>query len=204
MKKIYQYLLVIFLGMVFFTSPLLAEDSYVAGITKITMRTGPGVGNKIVAMLSSGDKLEIIKYQWDWSQVKTDQGKIGWVLSRFLTQEVPDMFEIKRLKQENLELTARLDALEAQNKMLTGENTALVRIQEKYKKLERESADFLKLDAEYQKIIGQFKAQKEQIKILENSLTKDQKIWFLAGAGVFILGLFLGLSTRKKQRNRLL
>jgi SH3 domain protein len=204
MKKTYQYLLVIFLGMVVFTSPLFAEESYVAGITKITMRTGPGVENKIVAMLSSGDKLEIIKYQWDWSQVKTDQGKTGWVLSRFLTREVPDVFEIQRLKQENLELTARLDALEAENKMLTGKNTALVSIQEKYEKLEHESANFLKLDANYQKIIGQYKAQKEQIKTLENSLTKDQKLWFLAGAGVFILGLLFGLSTRKKKRNRLL
>ncbi|WP_457553938.1 TIGR04211 family SH3 domain-containing protein [Desulfobacula sp.] len=204
MKKTYQCLGIIFLWMVFFISPLFAEDMYVKGITKITMRTGPGVENKIVAMLNTGDKLEIVNYKWDWSQVKTDHGKIGWVLSRLLTREVPEVFLIERIKKENLELTAKLEAFEAENKMLAGKNAVLNRIEEKYNTLEQESADFLKLDERYKKIMEQSRIQKEQIKILENNLNTEQKFWFLTGAAVFVFGILLGLTTRKKKRSRLL
>ncbi|MFO7912531.1 MAG: SH3 domain-containing protein, partial [Desulfotignum sp.] len=46
------------------------------------MRTGPGVEHKIVAMLVSGTRLEILEYQDDWSMVQTDDQKSGWVLTR--------------------------------------------------------------------------------------------------------------------------
>ncbi len=75
MKKIYQYLLIISLWMAFFAYPLFAEDIYVTGITNITMRTGPGLEHKIIAMLETGTKLEIVEYQKDWSRVKKDPGE---------------------------------------------------------------------------------------------------------------------------------
>jgi len=204
MKKIYPFGLIILLGVVFFACPSFAEDIYVAGVTKITMRTGPGVENKIVAMLNSGDKLEIMEYKWDWSQVKTDQGKIGWVLSRFLTQDIPDAFLMEQLKKDIQAATARIEALEAENKMLADQNAAFLDIKEKYNTLKQESADFLNLEVKYQKIMTEFEAQKGQINTLENNLNTEQKFWFLSGAGVFILGLILGLIPRKKKRNSLL
>ena len=204
MGKIFQYLLIISLWMAFLAYPLFAEDIYVTGITKITMRTGPAVDHKVIAMLESGSKLGIIEYQRDWTQVKTDQGEIGWVLTRFLTREVPDAFALEKLKKDNQDLISKLYALEKKNKTLTIKNATLVQIEEKYNKLKHESADFLKFDAEYKKMKEQFDAQKSQIKTLENDLNNDEKLWFLSGAGVFIVGMFLGLSTRKKKRSSLL
>ncbi|MBU0462346.1 MAG: TIGR04211 family SH3 domain-containing protein [Proteobacteria bacterium] len=215
MKKKYQYLAVMFVWMVFFVSPSFAEDIYVAGITKVTMRTGPGIENKIIDILTSGDKLEMVEYQKDWSQVKTDKGRTGWVLSRFLTKDIPDTFLIEKLKKDNQELIeklkkdnqdliSKLGAIEEENKILAGKNAALVQIEEKYNKLKQESADFLTLEANYKKIMEEFEAKKGQIKTLENNLNQEQKFWFLIGAGVFILGLLLGLSTRKKKRSGLL
>ena len=204
MKKKYQYLLIIFLWVVFFVNPSFAEDIYVAGITKVTMRTGPGIENKIIDILTSGDKLEMIEYQKDWSQIKTDKGRTGWVLSRFLTRDIPDAFLIEKLKKDNQELISKFDAIEKENKILADKNAALVQIEEKYNKLKQESADFLTLEANHKKIMEEFAAQKGQIKTLENDLNKEQKLWFLSGAGVFIFGLLLGLITRKKKRSGLL
>ncbi|MBC8440495.1 MAG: TIGR04211 family SH3 domain-containing protein [Deltaproteobacteria bacterium] len=215
MKKKYKYLLIMFLWMVFFVSPLFAEDIYVAGITKVTMRTGPGIEHKIIDILTTGDKLEMVEYQKDWSQVKTDKGRIGWVLSRFLTQDIPEAFLIEKLKKDNQELIdnlkkdnqeliSKFGALEEENKILAGKNAALVLIEEKYNKLKQESGDFLTLEANYKKIMEEFEAKKGQIKTLENNLNQEQKFWFLIGAGVFIFGLLLGLSTRKKKRSGLL
>ena len=204
MKKTYQCLVVIFLSAVFFTGSLFAEDIYVTGITDITMRTGPGVEHKIVAMLKSGTKLEIVEYQKDWSHVKENDGKTGWVLSRFLTQKIPDALVVEELKIKNQDLKSRLDELAEENKILTVKNAALVQIEEKYTQLKQESADFLKLDEKYKKMMSEFDLQKIQIKTLESNLNNEEKLWFLSGAGVFIVGLFLGLSTRKKKRSSLL
>ncbi|MCP4669805.1 MAG: TIGR04211 family SH3 domain-containing protein [Desulfobacula sp.] len=204
MRKYYQYCVIILLCMVFFACPLLAEDIYVKGITNITMRTGPGVEHKIVVMVKSGTKLEIIEYQKDWTQVKADSGRTGWVLSRFLTQEIPGALLVDKLRKKNSNILSKLEAVETKNKKLVDKNILLTLVQEKYNKLKQESADFLKLDAEYKKISKQFEIQKNQIKELNNSLDNEEKLWFLSGGGVFIVGLFFGLSMRKKKRSSLL
>ena len=204
MKNIYQYLWVISLLMAFFVCPLFAEDIYVTGVTKITMRTGPGVEHKIVVMLKSGTKLHIVEYQQDWTQVETDQGKTGWVLSRFLTQKVPDALLVEKLNKNNQALMSKLEAIEDENKTLTDKNAILVLIEEKYNKLKQESADFLKLDAKYKEMMQLYETQKSQVKTLENELNSAPKLWFLIGPGVFIVGLFFGLSTRKKKKSGLL
>lgn len=203
MKK----LLLFFLVLLIWFSPagfLQAEDIYVTGITNITMRTGPGVDHKIVAMLKSGTKLTIIQYQADWSQVKTGAGKTGWVLSRFLTPKVPAALMVEKLENLNTGLQAQLKAIEDENKDLTVKNATLVQIEEKYKKLKKESSDFLKLDAEYKKMVAQYEEQKVKIERLEDESKSELKFWFLIGPGVFIVGLCLGLSTRKKKRSSLL
>ena len=204
MKKIYQYIVFIFLGMTLFIFPSFAEDIYVAGITKVTMRTGPGVEHKIVDILKTGTKLEIVEYKNDWSLVKKSGGREGWVLSRFLTRETPDAFIIEKLEKDNQDLISRLGAAEEEKKNLIEKNTTLVQIQEEYNKLTIECGDFLKLNTEYKKIMEQFSAQKKQIKTLENNLNKEEKFLLLSGAGVFVFGLFLGLLTRKKKRTSLL
>lgn len=204
MKKTYQCLWVVPLWLVFFTCYCFAEDIYVTGITNITMRTGPGVEHKIVAMLKSGTKLEIVEYQKDWSQIKTKKEKTGWVLSRFLTQKVPAALLVEKLEKKNQDLLSRIEAVEDENKTLTVKNATLIQIEEKYNKLKLESAEFLKLDIKYKEMTLQYEAQKSQIQTLENDLNNEPKLWFLIGPGVFIVGLFFGLSTRKKKRSSLL
>lgn len=203
MRKLFVFLLLLSIWLVLL-SPLYAEDIYVTGITNITMRTGPGVSHKIVTMLKSGTKLQILEYQKDWSQVKTSAGKIGWVLSRFLTQKVPDALTVIKLQTQNQDLQAKLKEIEEENKALTVKNATLVQIEEKYNKLKKESADFLKLDAKYNEMVKQYEAQKTKIESLEDDTKNEIKFWFLIGPGVFIVGLFLGLSTRKRKRNSLL
>ena len=186
------------------TGPLAAKDIYVTGITKITMRTGPGVDHKIVAMLTSGSKLETIEYQQDWSHVKTQDDKTGWVLSRFLTEEVPKTLLVKQLQAENGRLETALEQTEEKKQVLAEKNAFLVDIEKKYKKLEQESADFLKLSDSYKAFAQESQDQKDQILTLEKNMNNEEKLWFLSGAGVFIVGLIIGLSTRKKKRSSLL
>ncbi len=65
--------------------------------------------------------------------------------------------------------------------------------------MEQASADYLKLDAEYKELLKVSEDQKAQITTLEQNMSGEEKLWFLSGAGVFIVGLIIGLRTRKKR-----
>lgn len=181
-----------------------AQEVYVSGITKITMRTGPGVEHKIVAMLETGDRLEILEYQTDWSQVQTDNQKQGWVLTRFLTQDKPLTFQVEKLREENKRLAGALEKSEKRNQELVEKNAGLADIETKYRELKEASADYFKLDEKYRALIQLAEEQEQQISLLRENLDNEEMLWFLSGAGVFIVGLILGLSTRKKKRSSLL
>lgn len=181
-----------------------AQEVYVSGVTKVTMRTGPSIENKILAMLETGTRVEIVEHKPDWSLVQTDNQKKGWVLTRFLTEEKPLNFQVETLQKENERLAEALEKIEKENQELAEKNTDLVGIEKKFRELERASADFLKLDAEYKALVQLSEDQKQQIATLRENLNNEAMLWFLSGAGVFIVGLILGLSTRKKKRPSLL
>lgn len=182
----------------------LAQDIYVRGVTHITMRTGPGTDHKIVSLLLSGTPLEMVNSQSDWSEVRTKDGKQGWVLTRFLTEEAPQKLLIENLRKENAGLEKKLADLNETNSSLTQKNKALQDIEKKYIALEKASSEFLALKEAHKALEEKSQEQKDQIETLEANMNNEEKLWFLSGAGVFIVGLILGLSTRKKKRSSLL
>ena len=186
------------------TAMVMADDIYVSGVTKITMRTGPGTDHKIVAMLASGTRLEVLNYQTDWSQVKTEDEKTGWVLSRFLTKDKPLNLMVQQLEEENGKLSKALETAESRASELKEKYDALAGIEQKYKQLEQASADYLKLESTYKALQETARTQQEQIQSLEGKVDNEELYWALAGAGVFIIGLVIGLATRQKRRHSLL
>ncbi len=204
MNKTYQCLLVLLFWLVLFAGTSFSEDMYVASVTEISLRTGPSVENKIIAMLKTGEKLEIVEYQKDWSQVRTAGGKSGWVLSRYITQKKPEVLLLEELNGKHQGLLSKIAQLEEENKAMTVKIASMVEIEDKYKKLQQDSADFLKLDAKYNELVRQNQTQKIMIEKLETNMESEPKLWFLIGPGVFIVGLFFGLSTRKKRKSSLL
>jgi SH3 domain protein len=181
-----------------------AQEVYVSGVTKITMRTGPGVEHKIVAMLETGTRLEVLEYQTDWSLVQTGNQKQGWVLTRFLTEDKPLTFQLEALKEENKRLADALEKSEQRNQELAEKNADLADIEIKYRELKQASADYLALNEKYKDLVRLSEEQEQQISVLKENLNNEAMLWFLSGAGVFIVGLILGLSTRRKKRSSLL
>nr|WP_321396040.1 TIGR04211 family SH3 domain-containing protein [uncultured Desulfobacter sp.] len=186
------------------TTCVYAKVMYVSGVTRITMRTGPDVTHKIVSMVTSGVKLQILEYNKDWSMVQDSTGKTGWVLTRFLTDDVPKALLVERYKKENEQLASKLSAAEETANTLDTENKSLKEVAEKYKKLKDASASYLKLETEHKALLEQSQEQEERIQNLEQSIKSEVKLGLLSGAGVFIVGLIFGMSTRKKKRGSLL
>ncbi|MCJ7617158.1 MAG: TIGR04211 family SH3 domain-containing protein, partial [Desulfobacterales bacterium] len=113
---------------VLFSTVVQAETMYIGDNIKITVRTGPGISHKIVAMIKPGETVELLnseEIEKDWSLVRITNGKEGWVLSRFLTSKEPDGLVLERLGKKHGKLTNQAVSLIEENKVYKKENEKL-------------------------------------------------------------------------------
>ncbi len=203
---------------VLFSTVVQAETMYVDDIIKITVRTGPGIDHKIVAMIKSGERVEVLKPEEpekDWALVRITNGKEGWVLTRFLTPKEPDGLVLDRLKKKHNVLKNQAVSTIEENKVYKKENKKLnlevktnkeisKKIKSSYETLKKESAEFLELKSNYGKTSSKLIEQTKKAEKLEEELTSillHQNIkWFLSGAGVLLLGFVIGFSTKRQRR----
>lgn len=192
-----------------------AETMYVTDMLKLTLRTGPSIENKIIAVIDSGQMMEILEFGDEWARVQLPNGKEGWVLSRYLTSSETNNIKLERLeaKHKNLmvqaaELLEENNNLQSENQKLSSELAAnqkeLVQTRTDYDTLKAEAAEFLDLKTKFESASSQLaeqsaKAEKleEQLKMLERGTYIK---WFLAGSGVLILGFLIGFSTKRQRR----
>ena len=194
-----------------------AQQLFVSDVQEITVRTGPSLDSKIVQMVKSGSKMEKLKDEGEWAMVRTDGGKEGWVLKRYLSQDTPVKVQFEDFKARNADLVEKAGKVEAIIGKYETENKSL------QQNLTQTRDDFAKLKSDYEvlskananvaemtKKFAEMKASSdttaqeiEQLKHRNESLQdlSDAK-WFLAGSGVFfggwLFGYLLGRSARKK------
>jgi len=215
MEAIVKYSGLILIFLILSGSAVVAETVYVNGAMKVTMRTGAGVEHKIIAMVRTGERLDMMEKKDDWSRVRTPKGKEGWILTRFITAETPLSLVVDELQKINQELSEKLskeraenaslsDRLKKQNTTLSETETKLNSVDKSYKALKQESAGFLALKKKHKEMNSQFKEQNQRVAALEKSLGKEDIKWFLSGAGVLVAGILLGLSARKKRKSSLM
>jgi SH3 domain protein len=188
---------------------------YVSDILKLTLRTGPSIENKILAVIDSGQMMEIVEFGDEWSQVQLPNGKEGWVLSRYLTSNETNNIKLQRLetKHKNLivqaaELLEENNRLKAENKKLSTEFEAdqkqLVKVRTDYETLKTEAAEFLTLKTRYKRAASQLTEQTAKAQKLEEQLSRlgmnTYIKWFLAGSGVLIVGFIIGFSSKRQRR----
>ena len=179
------------------------------------MRTEPGADRKIIAMLNIGQKVEVLEPGDDWTLIQLQDGKKGYVLSRFLTSKTPSSIELNTLKnnhetlkvkaasllEENNELKSNNEALNAE---LAGTRTELQNLKSDFEVLKKDSSQFLELQAKYKKTTSQLEGQTKKAEKVEAELNKliwNQNVkWFLSGAGVLLIGFLIGLSTKRQRR----
>jgi SH3 domain protein len=215
MRPIMKNLCIIGMCLVLFSTPVLAKNKYISDTVKVTMRTGPGNDRKIISLLRIGKKVEVLKAGDEWTLVRLDNGKEGWVINRFLTDKIPSDIELKILKSKHEALMANAariqeedSLLKAKNKKLTTEfavsRKKLQKTSNDYEALKTESKEFLELQSKFKAASSKLAEQTKKAEKFEDELTKllwNQNIkWFLSGAGVLILGFIIGFSTKRQRR----
>ncbi|MFV9653724.1 TIGR04211 family SH3 domain-containing protein [Pseudomonas sp. NY15366] len=99
------------------TQPALAEEAasnqrWVSDSLNTYVRSGPTDGYRIVGTLTSGEKVELLRTQGDYSQVRSESGNTVWIPSRDL-QSVPGQAErLPQLEQKVADLSAELKGID--------------------------------------------------------------------------------------------
>lgn len=211
------------IGLCLMVSISAAETRFVAegadGPT-ITLRTGPGSDRKIIALLPTGRALEVVTPGDEWTQVRVAGDKQGWALTRYLTTKEPASRKLARLQNQYALINEKYEALQqqfgqmnSQSKDLSGDLVStqgeLKKVTEAYAILKKESAEFLKLKAKYEKALKdatEARTKKEAMEKELQTLYNSQIIQgMLIGCGLIVLGFIVGfILKRPKRRSSLL
>jgi SH3 domain protein len=141
-----------------------AETRYVTDDLTITLRTGPANDRKIIAFPKAGAALQVIKEGDEYTEVQTYSGKQGFVLTRYLTTQVPAEIRLAQLEKEHAAIVKRYETLRdkaatlnTESKGLSGDlstaQKSLEKVTAEYEALKRDSKEFLTLKAKYDKAV---------------------------------------------------
>jgi SH3 domain protein len=192
------------------TIPAWAQSSmYVTDRLQVTVRSGPSVENKVIHVVNSGDRVELLSPVEDgWVKVRTGDDEEGWMIARYLQEEMPALIKIKKLDPENKTLLARMEELTQNNQELKSSlgkaQGRVAELEAAYAKLEKDSSDVMALRNAHKQLQEDYTGQKERLKTLstevESLRLSGNLKWFLAGAGVLLAGWLIGLAMGKRKR----
>ena len=200
---------------IFATASVQAQSMYVGEIIEITLRTGPGIDHKVIAMVKSGQPLTILETGPEWTKVRLPNDKEGYVLSRFLTNKKPNELLLDELKEKYNELESQLNTIREENEKQQSENDRLLselaakeeqlsELTQSYDALKADSAEFLDLKTNYKNTTAQLAEQAQRAEQFEEAYTRVQKRqifrWVLTGAGILLVGFLIGMSSKRQRR----
>lgn len=185
--------------------------SYISGANRVTFRIGPGTENKIIRMLEKDEAVTVLEAGELWSKVRGSKGNEGYVMKRFLTEEIPWSVKYKWLLGQHKKLKEELRAIKEQKSELDknlGEakrelaSTAdhLRETSSEYEELKTGSANYLELKNMHDKTARELAGKTEEVELLKEKLSLYYFSWFLAGAGILLLGWLIGFFSKKKKR----
>ena len=207
----------VFIGilLVFVTASVQARSMYVSEIVEITLRTGPGIDHKVIAMVKSGQTLVVLEPGSEWTKVRLSNEKEGYMLSRFLTEKKPNELLLDELKEKHKDLESKLNTIREESSKQKNQNESLLSelaakeeqlsgLTVSYDALKADSAEFLNLKTDYQKTVAQLTEQTQKAEAFEEAYTKIQKRqifrWALTGAGILLVGFLIGMSSKRQRR----
>jgi SH3 domain protein len=172
------------------------KSLYVRDNTKEALvRTGPSTENKILSILKSGQEVTLVEEQEHYYVVMTPGGYQGYVLKYQMTEQSPAEKRIQEIEQRSQQ---KIRELEAQTQTQEKE---LITLREEREQLETARKGAEERALQHADMVAQLQAQ-QSARESEEALQ-----WFLAGAGVLLMGVLFGRlwggAARKNKRSGL-
>jgi len=215
MKRSSKIVILILLSLFMFSTTGAAETKYVSEDLTITLRTGPGTDRKIIAFPAAGKALEVLTPGDEYTEVQMSNGKQGWVLTRYLTDKEPAYLRLERLEKRHAQVVEKYEALQQRASKLDTDGQGLTAELAKTEKdlnelttahetLKKESQEFLKLKASYQKALKDStdaKTRADQLdKELQQLYSSEINTGLLYGGGLIVLGFITGFIVKRPKR----
>jgi SH3 domain protein len=196
--------------------PGYSATRYVTDNIEVMVRTGPGMDHKIIAMPRSGTRIEVLEeLPTGWLRVRLPDERVGWMVGRLLTPDRPTAALFSETKSENARLNKKLEMLTEENARLKQEQENLQSalsdqtktaegLKQSYEALKEKDPEFLNLKASHDKVSERLAKSARREEVLEKKLEDVESgyylKWFLAGAGVLLVGFLIGFQTRRSRR----
>jgi SH3 domain protein len=215
MKSVIKCFLLIVVCFVYFTISVQAETMYVSDNLSVTVRTGQGATHKIIALIKSGQRVEVLEKGDQWTLARLQNGKEGWVLTRYLINDIPKGIQLAALQTKYANVAAQAESLKEENNRLKSDNKKLSvtlaesqkayhSLQGDHETLKADSAGFLEMKSNYEKASIQLSKETKKAKELEKQVEKLQLYQyikrFLAGSCVLLGGFICGFSSNRQRR----
>jgi SH3 domain protein len=186
------------------------ETQYVTDQYDFNLRSGESTRYKIIRALPSGTPLEIlgVNQTSGYAHVRTDDGKTGYILTRYLQPEPAARSQLATMRSRLAELqqapdalASRLGKLQKAHDQLTAKHDRLQRdnerLEQELAEVRHASANAIRINEERQRLQDQVAELVLQVDNLDHQTMelanhRDQR-WFLIGAGVIVGGIVIGL-----------
>ncbi|MCO6055526.1 TIGR04211 family SH3 domain-containing protein [Pseudomonas sp. MOB-449] len=180
-------------GLLVAGAPVQAEEAtgnarWVSDKLSTYVRSGPTDGYRIVGTLTSGQKVELLRTQDDYSQVRGENGSSVWIPSRDL-QDVPGQTErLPQLEQKVAELSAELEGIN---------DTWKTRVQGMQETLDSRKALIDELQAARASLDGELSQARSELREVQAQLGDENKQvlmrYMVYGGSIAGAGLLVGL-----------
>ncbi len=192
------------------SSAFAQETYYVDDQLTITMRSGASTEHQIIRTIKSGEKLLVseIDKKTGYAFAKLENGAEGWVITRYISKTpiARDLLKAANSKANSLskelkELKSKLDKSDSSRSSLTNSNKSLekenLQLSQELARITEISSNAIVLDQDNKTMREQIIRMETEVQTLQqqNETLKDRSTrnWFVTGAAVTILGIFIGL-----------
>jgi SH3 domain protein len=202
--------------------PAAADTRYVSDRLIVSVRDSKGAGAETLATIATDEPVQVLEEGDQFLKVRTQEGVVGFVLAQYITKETPKPIIIDRLEKEADRLKKRIEELKAAQspqaqeleslreraqsleRELAETRNELRSITEKYNTLAENSGRVVEITAEREHLQEENQRLTAELSTLEEEntqlLRRGMIQWFLAGAGVFLVGWLIGKVSRKQKR----
>jgi SH3 domain protein len=183
---------------------------YVTDNLKLEARQGPSTNHRISHMLSSGTRVTVLEEDAEtgYSHVTLDDGSEVWILTRYLMDEpaarsqLADAVEnFTREREIARDLASQLETSTQTAEEIEKSKSELARdkkvLQTELAQIKQAAADTLSIKERNESLEKQVEALSSDLDTAQqrNRALKErsERDWFIAGAGVLLGGMILGL-----------
>lgn len=101
------------------------EPAWVRSEIRLNVRSGAGTQYRILGVVTTGDGVQVLKRAENWTRIRLEDGKEGWIPAGYLNPEPPPTVRLGRLEAEVMDLRAKLQKVTAERAELAQTNATL-------------------------------------------------------------------------------